>query len=90
MECRWHPDIDALSFRPREHEGRGFVHRRALQTLLGGVPVSAEACENYFLGRLAAFQSAAVAKIARDRLGPTANFHLNSRDIKRALSGETA
>jgi hypothetical protein len=34
---------------------------------------------------VAAFQVAAAAKIARDRLEPTVNFHLNSRDIKRAL-----
>jgi len=33
-----------------------------------------------------AFQVAAAAKIARDRLEPTANFHLNSRDIRRALA----
>ncbi len=35
--------------------------------------------------RQPAFQAAAAAKIARDRLEPPANFHLNSRDIKRSL-----
>jgi hypothetical protein len=37
------------------------------------------------MARVAAFQVAAAAKIARDGLEPAANFHLNSRDIKRAL-----
>ena len=84
MQCRWHPDIDALSFQPERHSGRCFIHRRALQTLLGVLP-SVEDCQNYFMARVAAFQVAAAAKVARDRLAPTANFHLNSRDIKRAL-----
>ena len=84
MECRWHTDIDALSFRPPEHEGRGFVHRRAFQTLLS-FPPSIEACQDYFMAHVAAFQAAAAAKIARERLETAANFHLNSRDIRRAL-----
>jgi hypothetical protein len=86
MQCRWHPDIDALSFRPPQHTGLCFIHRRAFRTLLG-VPSSPsiEDCQNYFMAGVAAFQVAAAAKIARDRLEPTVNFHLNSRDIKRAL-----
>jgi hypothetical protein len=85
MQCHWHPDIDALSFQPEQHGGRSFVHRRAFQTLLN-FPPSVEDCQNYFLARLATFQSAAAAKIARDRVEFTANFHLNSRDIKRSLA----
>lgn len=84
MQCRWHPDIDALSFLPEQHTGRCFVHRRAFQTLLD-FPPSAEDCQDFFMTRQPAFQAAAAAKIARDRLEPPANFHLNSRDIKRSL-----
>ena len=84
MQCRWHPDIAALSFQPEQHSGRCFIHRRAFKTLLGVLP-SAEDCQNYFMARVAAFQVAAAAKIGRDLLDPVANFHLNSRDIKRAL-----
>jgi hypothetical protein len=85
MQCRWHPDIDALSFQPEQHLGRCFIHRRAFQTLLGA-PSSIEDCQNYFIAHVVAFQVAAAAKVARDRLEPAANFHLNSRDIKRALA----
>lgn len=84
MQCRWHPDIGALSFQPDQHTGRCFIHRRAFQTLLG-FPPSVEDCQNYLMSRVVAFQTAAAAKIARDRLDPVANFHLNSRDIKRVL-----
>ena len=79
MQCRWHPDIDALSFWPECHPGRCFIHRRAFQTLMGVPPSSpVEDCQNYFMIRVAAFQVAAAAKIARDLLDPLANFHLNS------------
>ena len=84
MQCRWHPDIDALSFQPAQHSGRCFIHRRAFQTLLGAAP-SVEDCQKYFIAHAVAFQVAAEAKIAHDRLEPAANFHLNSRDITRAL-----
>jgi hypothetical protein len=84
MECRWHPDIDALSFQPERHSGRCFIHRRAFGTLLS-FPPSVEDCRNYFIARVVAFQVAAAGKVARERLEPAANFHLNSRDVKRAL-----
>jgi hypothetical protein len=84
MECQWHPDIDALSFQPERHGGRSFVHRRAFQTLLS-FPPSVEDCQNYFLARRAAFQAAAAAKVTRDGIDLRANFHLNSRDLERAL-----
>jgi len=84
MECRWHPDIDALSFQPAQHAGRSFVHRRAFATLLNSSP-SVEDCQEYFLARSAVFEAAAAAKIECDRLEATAHFHLNSRDIRRAL-----
>ncbi|MFL6603362.1 MAG: hypothetical protein ACJ8R9_18810 [Steroidobacteraceae bacterium] len=84
MQCRWHPDIQALSFELGQHAGRCFVHRRAFQTLLGFAP-SSEDCENYFVAQYLAFHSAAAAKIVACKLESPANFHLNSRDIKRSL-----
>jgi hypothetical protein len=82
MQSSWRSDIDSLSFRPPGHGGDCIVHRRAFRTLLGFNP-SPQDCATCFAERRAAFLGAAAAKIARERLGTDANFHLTSRDVAR-------
>lgn len=80
-------DIDSLGFRPPGHDGTCVVHRRAFATLLGRPPSPAD-CLAWFEEHRAGFESAAAAKIARAALPAAANFHLTSRDIRRALTGQ--
>ena len=81
----WRADLTALQFVPTSHRGFCVVHRLAFRTLLGFDPTEAD-CLAYFDNRPDAFQQAAHAKIARRALAPANAFHLNSRDIRRALS----
>ena len=78
----WRDDIDSLAFQPGGHEGMCVVHRLAFRTLLG-IDATPQACIDYFHAHQPAFDAAAMAKIARRELPRDANFHLNSRDIKR-------
>lgn len=87
----WRTDADALAFQPECHRGLCFVHRLAFRSLLGdarsapgGAPAPAD-CEAYFSTHHSAFQRAAAEKIARTGTPSERNFHLNSRDIRRAL-----
>lgn len=80
----WRDDIDALAFQPVEHGGLCMVHRRAFRTLLRAA-ASPQDCVDFYDGHEQAFQAAARAKVLRARVGPTANFHLTSRDVARQL-----
>lgn len=81
--CDWRADIDSLAFRPTGHEGLCVVHRRAFRALLGDI-ATPEQCAEYFGTQQPAFERAANRKITRNQIARDANFHLNSRDIKRA------
>jgi hypothetical protein len=83
MGSTWRPDLDSLSFQPRDHAGQCLIHRRAFKTILGFNPTPDD-CAACFQQREAAFQAAAAAKIGRAALAADANFHLTSRDILRA------
>lgn len=82
----WHSDIDALAFVPEGHVGRCMVHRLAFRALLGSVDPSAEHCVEFYRRHVGGFATAAAAKIRAREIAPDANFHLNSRDVRRALS----
>lgn len=77
---------DFLTFTPPGHRGACVVHRRAFRVLLRGC-ASLEDCERFLAHHRGAFDRAALDKKTRARLGPDARFHINSRDIRRALSG---
>jgi hypothetical protein len=81
----WRVDVDALAFLPEGHGGLCMVHRRAFRTLLKREPKPAD-CESFFGAHRAAFEAAAQAKILRAPVGAGANFHLNSRDLRRELA----
>lgn len=80
----WHAAIDAVTFRPAGHGGVCAVHRLAFRALLGrdGTPAD---CLAHVAVHRAAFERAAAAKIARRGLDASANLHLTSRDIARAM-----
>jgi len=88
--CRiWRDDINSLQFAPEGHRGFCVVHRLAFRTLLEFNPGGAD-CLAYFDSRHDTFLKAARDKIASRQLPPSSNFHLNSRDIRRAASGVSA
>jgi hypothetical protein len=82
----WREDIEALAFRPDDHGGFCMVHRLAFRTLLGFDPAPGD-CAAFFRVNARAFHAAARARIDRDHVGHGVNFHLNSRDVGRCLSG---
>ncbi|MPR10236.1 hypothetical protein FS320_25640 [Microvirga tunisiensis] len=79
----WRQDIGALVFRPEGHQGGCFVHRLAFRSL--GQETFRESCEAFFRSHEDVFERAAQAKIQRAGVSSTENFHLTSRDIRRAL-----
>jgi len=89
----WRADIDALVFDHGPEGGRCFVHRLAFRSLIGrqsgSQPESRPepaACMDWFCTHHAAFAAAAETKLARSGAnGAGGAFHLNSRDIRRAL-----
>jgi len=83
--AQWQPAIDALVFRPPDHEGVCAVHRLAFRALLGRAGAPAD-CLAHFVAHRPAFEKAAAAKIARRGLDVSANLHLTSRDVARAIA----
>ncbi len=83
-DLTWRHDVDALVFRPNGHEGSCFIHRLAFRSMSG--EVDQEGCEAYFRAHRAAFERAAQAKIRGGGLAMEQNFHLTSRDVRRALT----
>jgi hypothetical protein len=83
VDCRWRDDIDSLAFTPPAHRGQCVVHRRAFRALLQFAP-QPDDCRAFFAQHSDRFVAAAQRKIERAALPADANFHLNSRDIRRA------
>ena len=83
-DLTWRHDIDALVFRPNGHEGSGFIHRLAFRSM--SEEAGQEGCEAYFRAHREAFERAARAKIRKAGLAMEQNFHLTSRDVRRALT----
>ena len=83
-DLTWRHDVDALVFRPNGHEGSCFIHRLAFRSMSG--EVGQEGCEAYFRVHREAFERAARAKIRRAGLATEQNFHLTSREVRRALT----
>lgn len=83
-DLTWRHDVDALVFLPNGHKGSCFIHRLAFRSMSGDV--GQEGCEAYFRIHRAAFERAARAKIRGAGLAREQNFHLTSRDVRRALT----
>ena len=82
-DLTWRHDINTLMFRPDGHRGGCFIHRLAFRSLSGSC--SRESCETYFRENRDAFERAAQVKMTRGNVPTEQNFHLTSRDIRRAL-----
>lgn len=82
----WSEALDALSFPVPGHGAICLVHRLAFKALLNGQP-SKEGCLHWFGNNHQAFLAAARTKIDRLNLAFDKSLHLNSRDLRRALSG---
>ena len=80
----WREDIDSLAFRPSRHAGWCVIHRLAFRAFLGP-RVARDACLAFFAANEARFDAAAAAKIGRTALAGEANFHLTSRDLRKAI-----
>ncbi|MFO1151418.1 MAG: DUF1488 family protein [Alsobacter sp.] len=76
--------IDSIVFRPSRHDGRCVVHRRALRVLMRRDPTPEDSLA-FLAEHRAALDSAARHKIERLGLAQEAHFHLNSRDLRRAM-----
>ena len=83
-DLTWRHDIEALVFRLNGHEGSCFIHRLAFRSISGDV--SQEGCEVYFRVHREAFERASWAKIRTANLAMEQNFHLTSRDVRRAIT----
>jgi hypothetical protein len=87
----WRDDLDALQFGVPGQGSLCLVHRLAFRALLpsgSGECLCREDCLEFFLIESRHFDAAALAKIARLKLAPGRNLHLNSRDIRRAMAGD--
>jgi hypothetical protein len=91
----WRDDLDALAFAVPGHGGDCLVHRRAFRALVGGsaareTPATPDrdTCLALFDRDTSAFCAAAQAKILRQSIPKGKNLHLNSRDIRRAMTGD--
>ncbi|WP_042695058.1 DUF1488 family protein [Azospirillum sp. B506] len=81
----WRADIDALVFRPAGHGGWCAIHRLAFRDLLGMRAPKPEDCLAFAASHRAAFEAAAVGKIARRGYDAAASLHLTSRDVALLL-----
>ncbi|KQR69334.1 hypothetical protein [Rhizobium sp. Leaf341] len=81
----WRAEIDAVEF----HVDGGYrfvVHRNVFRTLRGS-PAAGEVCVAFTEAHGEAFLAAAQARIASDESETTRAFHLNSRQVRRAMTG---
>ncbi|MDH6294323.1 hypothetical protein SAMN03159422_00959 [Agrobacterium fabrum] len=85
--AEWSEELDALRFAVPGHGAFCAVHRLAFKAVLGATP-GREAALVCFHEHEVAFIAAALSKIKRANLPAGRSLHLNSRDIRRAISGE--
>ncbi|WP_421361786.1 hypothetical protein [Agrobacterium rosae] len=85
----WSDELDALRFSVPGHGAPCAMHRLAFKALLHQEPEKA-ACLQFFADNSQAFTTAAATKIARDSLPFDRSLHVNSRDIRQALTSNTS
>ncbi|KXG88036.1 hypothetical protein [Agrobacterium bohemicum] len=83
----WSDELDALRFSVPGHGAPCAMHRLAFKALLRQEPEKA-ACLQFFESNSPAFLTAAAAKIARLALPVDRSLHLNSRDLRRAMTSD--
>lgn len=83
----WSDTLDALRFSVPGHGAPCAMHRLAFRALLGKEPQKA-ACLEFFEEHREAFLKAASVKINSLKLAADRSLHINSRDVRRALTAE--
>ncbi|WP_320196038.1 hypothetical protein RMR10_003515 [Agrobacterium rosae] len=81
----WNDELDALRFSVPGHGAPCAMHRLAFKALLRQEPEKAS-CLEFFAENSQAFLSAATAKIIRLALPSDRSLHINSRDLRRAMT----
>ncbi|SCX18773.1 hypothetical protein [Agrobacterium rosae] len=81
----WSDELQALRFSVPGHGALCAMHRLAFKSLLSQEP-GREACLRFFAENQQAFLSAATAKISRLALPSDRSLHINSRDLRRAMT----
>ncbi|HZS84625.1 MAG TPA: DUF1488 family protein [Stellaceae bacterium] len=87
-EARWSEEEDAVEFTLRlgEYEGKVFVPRRVMQSLLGR-RADAEECVRQFHLNRTAFERIAEARVRARQLDADAHIRITGRDLRRAGRG---
>lgn len=85
MDAVWRGEIDAVEFHV-EGGYRFVVHRNVFRTLTGA-PAVPEVCVAFVDAHAEAFLVAARARILEAASASTTAFHLNSRQVRRAMGG---
>ena len=83
----WSDALDALRFSVPGHGAPCAMHRLAFRALLGEEPQK-EVCLQFFAEHREAFLKAASAKISSMKLAADRSLHINSRDVRRALTAD--
>ncbi|KIQ01882.1 hypothetical protein RU07_14140 [Agrobacterium tumefaciens] len=83
----WSDGLDALRFSVPGHGAPCAMHRLAFKALLGKEPQKA-ACLQFFAENREAFLKAASAKISSLTLAADRSLHINSRDVRRAMTAD--
>lgn len=83
-EPAWNEEADAVEFAVvvGEYQGRVFVARRQLQSLVGHTPKPEDAVQHVCLNQ-PLFERAVERRIMDRNLDPDANIHLTARDLRR-------
>jgi Protein of unknown function (DUF1488) len=86
-DISWNETEAAVEFGLRlgEYEGRVFVPRRVIQSLLGARPTP-EDCVRYVHLERTGFERVAEAKVRARELDPDANIRIAGRDLRQRKS----
>jgi hypothetical protein len=87
--AEWSDELDALRFSVPGHGAPCAMHRLAFKALLAAEPLK-EACLAFFAANEQAFFTAAATKITRLSLPADRSLHINSRDLRRAMTADHA
>lgn len=82
MIAQWAAEADAVRF-SAPNGGSCLIHRLAFRALLGRDPRVAE-CVDFVNLNIEAISAAAATRLSSAKIGRGINFHLNSRQIRRA------
>ncbi|HEX3498184.1 MAG TPA: DUF1488 family protein [Stellaceae bacterium] len=82
-DASWNDDEDAVEFSIRlgDYEGKVFLPRRVLQSLIGARPKAEDCIAHFHLNRTA-FERIAEARVHARQLDDDANIRITGRDLR--------